>query len=209
MLSQLGHLHNPKISCFNNPAVLVELNSVCYHTQICPGSIMQVLVPLEGSYLWSVVIWVCTNSFKWEPNNLSGVRYIYILQVNLVGNWLLCSISREKSSNLARSLKFVWHFFSGLTRIHKATSWCMCNFCMGSNPGLSRKNLSNRFKKSVQIRTHREGTLLSFGYFAHCPGSLSTLLDWVGSPLCRTFTISLDMLDIYLYIPIVHFCHVY
>ena len=36
---------------------------------------------------------------------------------------------------------------------------------------------------------NREGTLLSFGYFAHCPGSLSTLLDWVGSPLCGTFTI--------------------
>ena len=31
--------------------------------------------------------------------------------------------------------------------------------------------------------------MLSFGYFAHCPGSLSTLLDWVGSPLCGTFTI--------------------
>ena len=50
-LSQLVYLHNPKKSCFYDPAVLVELNSVCYLTQIYPGSIAQILVPLEGSNL--------------------------------------------------------------------------------------------------------------------------------------------------------------
>ena len=38
-LSQLGHTHNPKKSCINDPAVLVELNSVCYRG-------------LEGSHIY-------------------------------------------------------------------------------------------------------------------------------------------------------------
>ena len=51
-LSQLGHLHNPNKSCFNDPAVLVELNSVCYHTQIYPGSIViQMIIQWKLSML--------------------------------------------------------------------------------------------------------------------------------------------------------------
>ena len=54
--------------------------------------------------------------------------YIFILQVDLVGTWLLYSISREMSSNLIRFLKSVRHFF-GLTRIRTHAqvahaSWC-------------------------------------------------------------------------------------
>ena len=57
------------------------------------------------------------------------MHFIFILQAELVGNWLLYSISREMSSNLTRILKFVRQFFFGLTRIRTHAqvahaSWC-------------------------------------------------------------------------------------
>ena len=52
------------------------------------------------------------------------MHFIFILRVDLVGNWLLYSISEEMSSNLTRFLNLFDNFFSGLTRIepmHKCT----------------------------------------------------------------------------------------
>ena len=45
------------------------------------------------------------------------MHFIFILRVDLVGNWLLYSISEEMSSNLTRFLNLFDKFFSGLTRI--------------------------------------------------------------------------------------------
>ena len=45
------------------------------------------------------------------------MHFIFILQVDLVGNSLLYSISEEMSSNLTRFLNVFDKFFSGLTRI--------------------------------------------------------------------------------------------
>ena len=44
------------------------------------------------------------------------MHFIFILQVDLVGNWLLYSISEEMSSNLTRFLNLFDKIFSGLTR---------------------------------------------------------------------------------------------
>ena len=57
------------------------------------------------------------------------MHFIFIFQVDLVGNWLLYSISEEMSSNLTRFLNLFDKFFSGLTRIRTHahvvhTSWC-------------------------------------------------------------------------------------
>ena len=57
------------------------------------------------------------------------MHFIFILQVDLVGNWLLYSISEEMSSNLTRFLNLFDKFFSGLTRIRTHAqvvhaSWC-------------------------------------------------------------------------------------
>ena len=49
------------------------------HTQIYPGWIEQVLVPLEGSYLWFCRFRAYINSFKWEPNSIYK-------------NFIICSI---------------------------------------------------------------------------------------------------------------------
>ena len=74
-LSQLGHLHNLK-KLFQWPSCIgsTELNLAT--TLRYPGSIAQVLVPLEGSYLQTVLSGYHTNSLKWGPNSLSGVTRI-------------------------------------------------------------------------------------------------------------------------------------
>ena len=48
---------------------------------------------------------------------------------------------------------------------------------------VQKVNVPHIYTYKSHYRDNHEGLLLSFGHFAHCPGSLSTLLDWVESPL--------------------------
>ena len=83
--------------------------------------------PLPHNYMLENLAYFCR-----KPSFI----YIYILQVDLVGNWLLYSISEEMSSNLTRFLNLFDKFFFWADQDSNPCTSCTCIMVLPCEAGV-------------------------------------------------------------------------